>query len=93
MTTIQLTYDEAVHGHEPSCIVGHVLARHGVTPEEVIEAGLNQHAVRSLVGSGLLDIDERTTRLLAEAQEYQDGGSTWGVALDYAIADTEGDPL
>lgn len=67
----------------PSCLVGHVLYRAGVTvdllrqlDQEGCPAGALAYGVESVeVGAALV---------LDVAQRYQDNGATWGEALDMA---------
>lgn len=83
----------------PSCIIGHVLARHGVTradldtvqyqpsPEGMLRYdGINADAtVKVLVEAGVLDVDDEAGILLSIAQVAQDAGNTWGKAVEGAL--------
>lgn len=64
----------------PSCIVGHLLARKGITLSTLGDDS-NQVGVSSLVDDGILACDKITADALYEAQASQDGGDTWGEAL------------
>lgn len=83
-------FDDDFIGEPPSCIVGHVLARHGVTltdlvnAEVEIERHINGSRVVLLTELGLLDISRKAAIALSEAQYAQDDGHTWGYALDQA---------
>lgn len=71
---------------QPSCIVGHVLADHGVSVDDL--GHWNEDAtVHTLVDHSVLDVDARTTLLLRRAQEMQDNGHPWGKALAEAKAE------
>ncbi len=59
---------------KPSCIIGHVLDRMGVTYNPRWEA--------RNAGYILKDAPDELTRALVEAQKYQDKGMTWGNALE-----------
>jgi hypothetical protein len=78
---------------EPSCIIGHVLARHGVTLEDLRHdtEDLNEgSSVAQLIMDGLLRLDgpyERDLRdFLQDVQAFQDRGVPWGPALDFALS-------
>lgn len=67
------------------CIVGQVLARHGVSIEDLDvdpDTDLNEgHNVQDLVHQGLLDVDRKTQALLGIAQARQDDGDPWADAV------------
>lgn len=63
---------------EPSCIVGHVLARAGVRISEC--DGVNQGSVDQLVGDWIL-VDPVTQDYLCILQIAQDSGVPWGECL------------
>lgn len=84
----------------PSCIVGHVLAAHGVTLDglnifalEAQERGdvnvplTNESSVSALVGAGVIGTkgDDRVRALLQSAQFSQDEGTPWGAAVAGAV--------
>lgn len=82
----------------PSCLVGHVLAQLGFTnPPAFIEGKSVEMAVDEHMANAARNAEavawwrERFTlnalRLLAVAQEAQDGLKTWGVALERAEAE------
>lgn len=60
---------------KPACLVGHVLARHGLGPEDVSEVA----EAAALVAEGLCLPDAGA--ILAVAQETQDIGAPWRRAL------------
>jgi hypothetical protein len=69
---------------QPSCIVGHILARHGITQDDL--GPLNHGAdVSDLVMNEIIDIDLWTEDLLLVAQQEQDAGSPWGRAVQEAL--------
>lgn len=64
------------HDGKPSCLIGHVFASHGYTPDDVMEfrgVGFQPCTVKFN--------DEFLAHSLGEAQRVQDGGGTWGEAL------------
>lgn len=65
----------------PGCIIGHLL--YAFDPDHRAIEG--QTAYTEV--DALLDVDNRTKRLLTKVQEYQDANVTWREALDQAIAD------
>lgn len=71
----------------PSCLVGHVLHRVGISREFLIEH--NPKGAGSVLyyfkeDSGIL-AEEGVTSILSLAQYAQDGGNTWGYALRRAL--------
>lgn len=66
------------HG-QPSCLVGHWLHRHGITPDRVVEHRLAGPTVKDL---GLTD--RHAIYLLDAAQARQDAGYPWDRALQAA---------
>lgn len=69
---------------KPSCIVGHVLAYKGLTGEQAELLDFEGTGIFYLQGNGYLDVDERTLKTLARAQQDQDHGNSWGVAVQHA---------
>lgn len=70
----------------PGCLVGHFF--YDINPElRLDESGWSQ---RLIEGTGIT-IDDEASNLLAEVQDYQDSGSTWGNALRAAVNGVEGD--
>lgn len=88
---------------QPSCILGQLLARHGVTPDELTTyvpvsgeyvgmAGANGTVIRRLVDWGVVEVDsQRTLDLLIKVQRNQDRGSAWLAAVESAVARVEGE--
>lgn len=75
-----------VHDDTPSCLVGRVLHAAGVTLEEL--AVLDEQAL-SAIALGLepfssVEVTVSGASVLANAQRAQDGGETWGAALEQA---------
>jgi hypothetical protein len=73
-------------GDQPECLIGHVLAKLGVTHSAVIE---NNASVLSVMNRQLsiLDVDQKTMNLLGTAQFWNDGGRPWGEAVKLAKTD------
>lgn len=75
------------HGDEPGCIVGQLLAKHGVTGDQMREVDdaqgwmLNERAVGDLIEAGIIDTDHEGYAMLTVAQKSQDDGNTWGEAV------------
>lgn len=72
-----------VYGGQPSCLVGQVLHRLGVSVEmlSTLEDRSVRAAVRVLADHGVLTLSSETIIALRVAQAKQDGGSSWGEAL------------
>ena len=74
----------------PGCLVGHVLVSMGVPMESFLRLDINQEtdaegALRELEESGLIGAYNRDfMQVMSVAQGAQDGGRTWGEALDEA---------
>lgn len=83
-------FGTGVDGYVPACIVGHVLARKGLTFEDLggdaIYGSMNAGCgVDILLQRGVLTVDhDVTAKLLAWAQEDQDTGIAWGAAVKNA---------
>jgi len=70
-----------------SCLAGDTLARCGV-PLAELARWEHAHAGRLLAElrmSGVITYEPRVVAVLRAAQQRQDYGSTWGVALDAAV--------
>lgn len=82
---------------QPSCIVGHWLARHDVLlddPDEGLYGVLNLGTnIGSLLNDNALPfgVDVRSHMLLEQVQRMQDRGVSWGKALDAAVAFAAGE--
>jgi hypothetical protein len=79
------------HDEEPGCIVGHLLAKHGIT-QAFLESKdgpnvfeLNASDVTELVDRDVLGVDNKTRAFLFNLQSKQDKGVTWGEAMKFAI--------
>lgn len=72
-----------VHEGCPSCLVGHILHRHGVSLED-----MSQDEFRGawFVSAKCADADGKAREFLDAAQESQDNGDTWAVAIENGIA-------
>jgi hypothetical protein len=72
----------------PGCIVGHVMAKHGIKQDDLVHGSADWNfnkSVHGLFKDGFLDIDERTGYLLAIAQTLQDDHTPWGQAVSVAV--------
>jgi hypothetical protein len=71
-----------VHEDKPSCIVGQILHKHGVSVE-----ALKAHEFKGArtVSYATAEADEKARFFLTGAQSHQDKGNTWGEALTYAL--------
>jgi hypothetical protein len=78
------THCQYFRGLQPGCIVGHLLAKHGVT-YETLGSTNNSKAVSELVDCYVLNIDDKTRAFLVDVQSSQDNGNSWGRAMDLAI--------
>jgi hypothetical protein len=71
---------------KPSCLVGHVLVRKGVTFERLDGRDRNLYTdVQGLIDADIIKVDNETQALLSLAQGAQDQGATWGDALETAL--------
>ena len=68
----------------PSCIVGWVLNRLGITAWQCQQAGVNESSVDELVTNEIIKIDFKTYALLMTAQALQDAITPWGKTLEIA---------
>lgn len=65
---------------KPSCIVGHVLFKHGVSLEKLSEGGGDvTMTLRFLLLEGILDVHSNAARYLTAAQLLQDKGAPWRI--------------
>lgn len=79
------------HNGRPSCLVGHVLARHGMTEQDLVERGVNYMSLFSLCVEGVIDVgadvdDSDVFTLLYTAQDGNDRSLPWGRVVVDAIA-------
>lgn len=78
---------------QPDCIIGHLLARHGVNPldlDDAIEHVGTDSAIGELIASGIIAVeDHRTKELLRITQTCQDEGAPWGRALENGIRESQ----
>lgn len=85
-------------GKAPSCIVGHVFARHGLKRDDLaVEPRYETHetnrkidlnegiSVTSLVSNHLLAVDDDTHQFLSNLQANQDSGISWGESFEIAL--------
>lgn len=72
-----------VHEGCPSCLVGHILHRHGVSLEDLSQ---NEFRGAWFVSVKCADADEKARTFLDAAQGSQDKGDTWAVAVENGIA-------
>jgi len=64
---------------QPSCIVGHVFAKHGVTFEDV--GVMNDNCIMDAIYVAGIDLDYQTRYFLEAIQERQDSGVPWGESV------------
>lgn len=71
-----------VHEEKPSCFVGQILFRFGVSTD-----GLARYEFdgASLVANRFVSIDYPTSEFLDELQSSQDSGKTWSASLEDAL--------
>lgn len=63
---------------KPSCIVGHILFKHGVSLEKLNKgSGDVDRTLRFLLLEGILDVHSDAARYLTAAQRLQDKGAPW----------------
>jgi len=74
-----------VHDDQPSCIVGHVLVRAGVSLPELVAVETCTPRDVTRAPAFLTWADERARRLLTRVQDGQDNSKPWGLALDIAL--------
>ena len=72
---------------EPSCVVGQVMARHGVSREDLDSIAvrtrwLNSSAAVRLFAEGIIDCEPEVRGLLMRAQDISDSHDMWGAILD-----------
>lgn len=72
-----------VHDGKPSCLVGQILHRHGVSLEEL---ALRENIGGFSVTEATTDTEGHVSSFLSNMQWRQDEGWTWGAALDSANA-------
>jgi hypothetical protein len=82
------------HMGEPSCLVGHWLAMHGVTQGFLWKHNISVAATVTDLFCGNanvmpIQVDEPARKLLVLAQQRQDSGSTWGNAVEFSRHDVE----
>lgn len=79
----------------PACIVGRVLARHGVTSSDVGDLNSERLAPlrRRLENAGVLSMNDDAFVLLRRAQAVQDYGRPWGEALAFAVDPNAAHPV
>lgn len=71
-----------VHEGCPSCLVAHILHRHGVS----VKALADQEFRGAWFVASLANPDDKSRRFLDSVQSCQDGGETWGWAVESSIA-------
>lgn len=78
----------------PSCLVGHWLALHGITGSFFRDTEIPASATVTDLFCGNahvmpMQVDEDARHLLLLAQQRQDSGSTWGNAVEFSRLDVE----
>lgn len=77
------------HNGVPSCLVGHVLHRAGVTISQLLDLDTRGTSPVEFSGMGL-DVTQEAGQLLGRAQGMQDVGVPWGRCLQVARENYEG---
>lgn len=67
----------------PSCVVGHVIAQHGITAEQIEHVKYSGAAAVIRVTTEAL-LSARGVTLFSSVQAWQDAGTPWGEALENA---------
>jgi hypothetical protein len=74
----------------PSCIVGHVLDRKGITHDTLFARERNLYTdVEGLIDAEIIRVDNETHALLSIAQAKQDDHQPWGKAVEAALKEYE----
>lgn len=68
-----------IWGGQPSCLAGHVLVRHGVTVEDLLDFEGSPALLMRQIGD--LKLTDAARHVLNAAQQCQDVGNTWGNCL------------
>ena len=80
-------------GKEPGCLVGNVFHRLGVPLEWLFTPEIINNSAGGVISAlrqrEEYEFDEKSYKLLAEAQSLQDQGAPWGQALTNAISYVE----
>jgi hypothetical protein len=86
--TCSYVHNAGTPGECPGCIVGYVLAKHGVSLSVLSqeEGGASTELLKNLRNSGVLDCDSTVSRMLDYAQQAQDIGKTWHDAVLSALS-------
>jgi hypothetical protein len=72
------------HDDAPSCLVGHALHRAGVTVEQLASLDKHDNHIASVELPAEVEITDEAQDVFAVAQDTQDDGKPWGVALSVA---------
>lgn len=70
-----------VHDEKPSCLVGQILHRHGVS---LLELSMWENKGAYTVSYHTANAEDGAQSYLSALQQKQDAGATWGEALDWA---------
>lgn len=81
-TNLFCVYFDTATG-QPSCIVGHIFARHGITYENVVHNNVN--FVGDALQEAKVEAEPRAVDFMRKMQSSQDMGVTWGAAYAKAI--------
>lgn len=74
---------------QPSCLVGAAFAPE-LTEADVI-LNHNEDGISTLIDNGILSATTKARDFLESVQANQDGGSPWGLALQYALESIDDD--
>lgn len=72
-----------VHEGCPSCLVGQILHRHGVSLDELAK---NEFRGAWFIAEDLAGADAKTRLFLDTVQDKQDGGATWAQAVNNGVS-------
>lgn len=72
-----------VHDDKPSCLVGQILHKYGVSLEAL---SLNEFRGAWTVSGTLADADDKARFFLSSAQDSQDKGEPWGTAVEFGLS-------
>lgn len=75
-----------VQDEKPSCLVGQILHRHGVSLEELSRHEFKASTQMAFLVTGL---DDKANQFLAMVQSFQDKGWSWAASVDKAVEYTK----
>lgn len=75
-----------VHEDKPSCLVGQILHKYGVS---LAVLSLNEFRNARVVSWQLAGADDKARFFLSSAQESQDKGESWGTAVEFGFSEVK----